>query len=354
MSWQDGVAARQKDVVKAGNYRAASRRLAVALWLSMALSATVNAQPILVPFLTQALPEQISSSSSLADLSLGQGVDASSKHIAPISPTQIMAADDELQAIAAKRGDTIVLHGTLRQGALIRASVTPGSEVQLNGQPLKVSPTGLLAFGFEREAAKQTLSIYYPDGRQQQLELVITPQHYRIQHVTGIAKQIMQPSKASITRAKQDAAQVRAARNEVSNGDGFAQTFIWPVTGRISGVYGSQRVYNGEPGRPHYGIDIAAPRGTGVKAPADGVVTLAVADMFYSGGTMIIDHGYGVSSSFLHLSQLRAKVGDKVKQGQIVANVGSSGRSTGPHLDWRINWFQMRLDPATVVGPMPE
>ncbi|MCF1427256.1 MAG: M23 family metallopeptidase [Shewanella sp.] len=253
---------------------------------------------------------------------------------------QVQAADIQLQ-------------GVLRQGALIRASVPVGSQVTLDGKPVKVSAAGKLAFGFDRNApAKQTLKVTLPDGGVVTRELTVAPQQYRIQQVKGIAKKIMQPKPKDVARAKQDSAQVSAARATDSARQDFSQDFIWPLIGRISGVYGSQRVYNGEPGRPHFGVDVAAPTGTRVVAPADGVITLAVPDMFYSGGTMIIDHGHGVSSSFLHLSKLLVPVGTEVKQGQEVAEVGSTGRSTGPHLDWRINWYQMRLDPTSVVPSM--
>ena len=130
--------------------------------------------------------------------------------------------------------------------------------------------------------------------------------------------------------------------------------FIWPTIGPISGVYGSQRILNGKPKWPHYGVDIAVPTGTEVRAPAGGVVTLAHPDMFYSGGTLIVDHGHGLSSAFLHLSKLRVKTGDKVKQGDVIAEVGATGRATGAHLDWRMNLFNRRIDPQLLVSPMAE
>ncbi|MGL4475109.1 MAG: M23 family metallopeptidase, partial [Shewanella sp.] len=179
-----------------------------------------------------------------------------------------------------------------------------------------------------------------------------TPRQYKIQQVTGIAKKIMQPDPKDVARAALDSQQVNRARAIDSDGMAFVSEFMWPLQGRISGVYGSQRVYNGEPGRPHFGVDIAAPRGTKAMAPADGVVTLAVPDMFYSGGTLIVDHGNGVNSTFLHLDKLLVNVGQSIKQGEVIALVGSTGRSTGPHLDWRLNWFNTRLDPATIVPAM--
>ena len=245
------------------------------------------------------------------------------------------------------------LQGELTQGAMLRGKVSPGTQVSLDQQPVKVTENGDFVIGFGRDAKlSHRLTMLNASGQTEVESIQLRKRDYQIQRIEGIAKKIMQPDPASIARAKQDAKMVRAARKTNSDRDDFLSDFIWPLQGRISGVYGSQRVYNGEPRRPHFGIDIAAPQGTGVVAPADGVITLWVPDMFYSGGTMIIDHGFGISSTFLHLSGSLVAVGDEVKQGQVIAKVGSSGRSTGPHLDWRINWFNVRLDPASIVGEM--
>ncbi|QDO83744.1 M23 family metallopeptidase [Shewanella psychropiezotolerans] len=249
----------------------------------------------------------------------------------------------------------IQLTGKMEQGALIRAMVEPGTQVYLNGKALKVTPEGAFAFGFSREAElKQELKLVYPDGLTQIKPLSIKTKEYKIDRVNGISKKIMKPDPKAVERSRKDSKQVRAARSQFSEIESFTQDFIWPLTGRISGVYGSQRVYNGKPGNPHYGVDVAAKTGTVVVAPADGVISLSVADMFYSGGTIILDHGYGVSSSFLHLSKLYVKDGEVIKQGQAIAEVGATGRVTGPHLDWRVNWYQMRLDPVTIVPNMAE
>ncbi len=249
----------------------------------------------------------------------------------------------------------IELSGKMEQGSLIRGKVPAGSKVSLNGTPLRVTPEGEFAFGVEREGAlKQTLQVVYADGLTEIKPLTFAKREYRISEVNGIAQKIMKPDPKAQERAAKDSAMTKAARATDSDITAFAKPFIWPLTGRISGVYGSQRVYNGVPGNPHFGVDVAAKTGTVVIAPADGVVTLAVPDMFYSGGTIIIDHGYGVSSSFLHLSKLYLKVGDSVKQGDKIAEVGATGRANGPHLDWRLNWYQMRLDPATLVPSMKD
>ncbi|WP_049767999.1 M23 family metallopeptidase [Shewanella pealeana] len=247
----------------------------------------------------------------------------------------------------------VELNGELSQGALVRAKVQPGTQVFLNDEAVKVNEFGQFAFGFAREAElEQMLKLVYPDGLTELKPLKLKQRQYKIQQVNGISKKIMKPDPKAQERAAKDSKQVKAARAQFTENDAFNQNFIWPLTGRISGVYGSQRVYNGKPGTPHYGVDVAAKTGTVVVAPADGVISLSVPDMFYSGGTMIIDHGYGVSSSFLHLSKLYVKQGQLVKQGDKVAEVGSTGRSTGPHLDWRVNWYQVRLDPTTVVPSM--
>ncbi|MGL5907780.1 MAG: M23 family metallopeptidase [Shewanella sp.] len=243
--------------------------------------------------------------------------------------------------------------GKFEQGALIRAQVPVGTQVRLNEKDIKVSPEGYLAFGFDRDGAQQQqLTLVYPNGLTEIKPLTVAQRQYNIQHVKGISNKIMKPDPIAQERAAKDAAQVKAARAILSDHTAVFQDFIWPLTGRISGVYGSQRIYNDVPGNPHFGVDVAAKTGTVVVAPADGVISLSVPDMFYSGGTMVIDHGYGVSSSFLHLSKLYVSAGTRVKQGQALAEVGATGRANGPHLDWRLNWYQMRLDPTSVVPPM--
>lgn len=240
------------------------------------------------------------------------------------------------------------------QGALIVGKTSPTNKVSLNGKAIKVSSTGDYALGFSRDEKNNSeLVIISPNGATEKRILKPLKREYNIQKVEGIAKKIMNPNKKANIRAGEDNKKISAARKVDSDLTAFAQGFIAPIEGTITGVYGSQRYYNGVPKRPHYGLDYAGKKGDPVKAPADGTVLMYVPDMFYSGGTMIIDHGHGVSSTFLHLSNSYVKVGDKVTKGQLVAAVGSSGRATGPHLDWRINWFNMRLDPALVLKLKP-
>ena len=244
----------------------------------------------------------------------------------------------------------IVLSGELSQGGLMVGKTQPGSTVVFDKETLKVSKNGEYAFGFGRDdKSTHILKVTLPNGKTYQKSLTPKQREYKIQRVNGIKKSIMKPNPKAVARAKQDSKQVKQARKTDSNLTHFATGFIPPIKGIVTGVYGSQRVYNGVPKTPHYGLDYAGKKGDPVKAPASGTIVLNVPDMFYSGGTMIIDHGHGVTSTFLHLSDSYVKVGDKVNQGDVVAAVGSTGRSTGPHLDWRINWFQTRLDPALAL-----
>ncbi|QDP02965.1 M23 family metallopeptidase [Thalassotalea sp. PS06] len=243
----------------------------------------------------------------------------------------------------------IDLQGEITQGSLMVGKTQPGNSVHLDDRALKVSRHGLFTFGFSRDD-EHNYQLKITSGNEELVKsLQPSKREYNIQRVNGIAKKIMNPDPKDIERARQDSKQIGQVRNQEADNIDFAHGFIAPSKGRVTGVYGSQRVYNGKPGNPHYGIDYAGKTGTLVQAPAAGVVTLWVPDMFYSGGTLVIDHGHGVTSTFLHLSGSLVKEGDNVLQGQNVAKIGSTGRSTGPHLDWRVNWFKVRLDPALVL-----
>ncbi|QOL24867.1 M23 family metallopeptidase [Thalassotalea sp. LPB0316] len=248
----------------------------------------------------------------------------------------------------------VSLSGEITQGALIIGKTQAGSQVSLDGKALPVSKNGDFAFGFGRDTTESVeLIVKSPSGKVHSETLTPSSREYNIQRVEGIARKIMNPDPKAVERARKDSAQVKQARAISSELTAFSQGFVAPIEGTITGVYGSQRYYNGVPKTPHYGLDYAGNTGDPVKAPADGKVILWVPDMFYSGGTMIIDHGQGISSTFLHLSGSYVDVGDDVKQGQVVAKVGASGRATGPHLDWRINWHNVRLDPALALKLKP-
>lgn len=245
---------------------------------------------------------------------------------------------------------TISITGEVKQGGLIVGKTNANNLVTLNEKPLTVSRQGDYVFGFSRDDEQSyQLVITQPDGSA--ISKILTPskQDYKLQRIEGIKKSIMQPNPEAVARSQQDSKKIKEARKISSDYTNFAKGFIPPIKGTITGVYGSQRIYNGVPKRPHYGLDYAGKIGDPVKAPASGKVLLWVPDMFYSGGTMIIDHGHGISSTFLHLSHSFVKKGDMVKQGDVVASVGNSGRTTGPHLDWRINWFDVKIDPALVL-----
>ncbi|MBK9664899.1 MAG: M23 family metallopeptidase [Gammaproteobacteria bacterium] len=241
------------------------------------------------------------------------------------------------------------LAGPLLQGGVVIGQVAPGTPVSLDGHALRVSEDGLFVIGFDRDSPQSHTLVAGAETR----ELAIKQREYAIQRVTGIAQNIMSPSAADLERIAREQRLVNAARGRDDPRSDFAAGFSWPILGPISGVYGSQRFYNGTPSRPHFGVDVAAPTGAPVHAPAPGIVTLAEPDLFYSGGTIIIDHGHELSSSFLHLSKVLVSVGQRVETGTLIAQVGATGRATGPHLDWRMNWRDARVDPQLLAGAMP-
>jgi len=245
-----------------------------------------------------------------------------------------------------------MLEGDFTQGGLVIGSTDPGNRVFLDGEAIRVSPEGRFLFGFTRDAsAEAVLEVRAADGAEERRVLHIAPRDYDIQRIDGLPRKMVTPPAAVLTRIRREGAAIRAARMHDTPATHFDSGFIWPAKGRISGVYGSQRILNGEPRRPHYGIDIAGPVGTPVIAPADGGVRLAERNLYYSGGTVILDHGHGLSSAFLHMHEVHIRVGDTLRQGDPVGSIGATGRVTGPHLDWRINWFDQRLDAGLLVPP---
>jgi murein DD-endopeptidase MepM/ murein hydrolase activator NlpD len=249
---------------------------------------------------------------------------------------------------------SLELKGRLEQGAVVLGKTEPGARVLHDGQQVPVSDKGDFIIGFDRDAPpKSRLELLLPDGRKMVEVLEVKRRKYRIQRIDGLPPSKVTPrKKADLERIRRDIAATRKARSLVDGRTDYLSGFQWPAKGRVSGVYGSQRVLNGKPKRPHYGVDIAGPVGKPVRAPADGIITLAHPDMFYSGATLIMDHGQGLSSTFLHLNRILVKEGEQVRKGQIVAEMGATGRVTGPHLDWRMNLRGKRVDPQTVVPPM--
>jgi murein DD-endopeptidase MepM/ murein hydrolase activator NlpD len=245
------------------------------------------------------------------------------------------------------------LKGNAVQGGLIFGQATPGSSLTLDGKAIPISSQGQFVIGFGRdETGTRQLRVVSAEGEVFQKDLTVETREYAIERVDGLPPKTVTPDPSSAARIKEDGRMVTTARQHRENQAFYASGFDWPAKGRISGVYGSQRVLNGEPRRPHFGMDIAAPNGSDVYAPADGLITMTHADMYFSGGTIILDHGQGLSSSFLHLSKILVETGTFVKQGDLIARVGSTGRASGPHLDWRMNWLDRRVNPQPLLGPM--
>jgi murein DD-endopeptidase MepM/ murein hydrolase activator NlpD len=240
-----------------------------------------------------------------------------------------------------------------QQGALVRGKVVPGSRVEFLGNTVYVDEQGNFILGLGRDApASVEVQVTDASGVTTHHSFDVVQRNYDIQRVYGIKEKFVTPSEANQRRIDHENHLIGEARRLRDPRADFAKGFAWPLQGPISGVYGSQRFFNGEPRQPHYGVDIVAPVGTKVRAPAAGKVTFAY-DMYYSGWTIVIDHGQGLSSSFLHLSKVLVKVGDTVRQGDVIAAVGATGRVTGAHLDWRMNWLDQRIDPQLLAPPMP-
>ncbi len=268
-----------------------------------------------------------------------------SKRIILILPFALFFAA-ELHAIS--------FEGEFIQGGLLIGQVQEGQTVSYQGKSIKLTTNNQFLLGLGRNAPAATnITINSQDQDPETITLEISPRQYNIQKIEGVPAKTVTPPASDLQRIKQDASMVREARKLVSNKQDFLKGFVKPANGPITGVYGSQRFYNGVPKSPHYGIDYAAPTGTPVIAPADGVVTFAHNDLFYSGGTLIIDHGHGLSSTFLHLSEILVKPDQQVTLGMEIAKIGATGRATGPHLDWRMNWLDQRIDPDLVLKVLP-
>ena len=243
--------------------------------------------------------------------------------------------------------------GQLTQGGFMRGQVPAGTRAaSLGDAPLHLASDGHFFAAFDRDSpAAQTLRLTYGDGREDLRSLMITPRAWRIQHVNAPLTGSVPPADFW-ERRKPELDLIAAARAYQTGAQGWRQDFIWPVKGRISGLFGRQRIYRGEPGSFHTGLDIAPGAGTPFAAPADGVVVLARSGFSLEGSLIIIDHGAGLNSAFLHAARILVNEGEAVRQGQIIGHVGASGRVTGPHLHWSVKWHAARLDPLLFTGPM--
>ncbi len=242
------------------------------------------------------------------------------------------------------------LEGSFKQGGMVIGQTEPGGKIFLGEKEVLVSPEGRFVIGFGRDENENViLKLISPAGITEELTLTIEPQTYKIERVDGLPERTVTIPEEEKLRRQKEQGMVREARSRVTGFLDWAGGFLKPAEGRITGVYGSQRILNGQPRWPHYGLDIAGDTGTPVLAPAGGIVRLAEKDFLLEGGIIIIDHGFGVNSTFLHLSKIAVNVGQRVEQGDDIGAIGMTGRATGPHLDWRINWGSVRLDPALVL-----
>lgn len=231
----------------------------------------------------------------------------------------------------------------------------PGASVEIDGRPLPIDADGRFVLGFGRDAREARLVVSLPGGARETRLLAIAPRRFDVQRIDGLPPATVTPDPADLARIAREREAVRAARvapSPAAQNGPVPRPFVWPATGPISGVWGSQRILNGEPRQPHYGVDVAAPRGTPVGAAAPGIVRLAET-LFLTGNTVIVAHGHGLTTTYAHLDRLFVRVGDEVASGTPLGELGATGRVTGPHLHWSLEWGEVRLDPALAVGPMP-
>ncbi len=248
----------------------------------------------------------------------------------------------------------VELPASATQGGLVAGRVARGCTVEFAGRSLRLAADGGFVFGLGRDAPPSVdVTVRDPGGRATVRSLAVAPRKWQVERVDGVPQSTVTPAPDIVARIAREQARVMQARLRDDAREDFRAGFAWPAQGRISGVYGSQRILNGTPKDPHYGLDIAAATGTPALAPAAGIVSFAAPDLYLTGGTVVIDHGHGLSSTFIHLSRVEVRVGERVVQGQRFGAIGMTGRASGPHLHWGMNWFDVRLDPGLVVQPPP-
>ena len=241
--------------------------------------------------------------------------------------------------------------GDFKQGSFILGKTDPNSKVFIDNRKIRVSNDGYFAFGLDRDRKNNVLIKINNNQENKIIEKKVYKRKYEIQRIDGLPPKQVTPPPEVYERIKKDNLLIGKARAIDSKLVFFKDKFIYPIDKYIiTGVYGSQRILNGKPRRPHYGVDFHAPEGTPVKSMMDGVVSLVENDMYFTGGTIIFDHGHGISTLYMHMKDINVKKGQKVKKGQIVGTLGQSGRATGPHLDIRLNWFETKLDPMTILN----
>ncbi len=246
--------------------------------------------------------------------------------------------------------NAVEFKGKFLQGHFIIGITNPSAKIIIDKKKIKVSKDGYFVFGLDRDRKFDVTITKIIGEKKEIITKQVQKRKYNIQRIDGLEKSKVTPPESVYKRIKDENNKIGEARAINSDLTFFKNKFIMPVDGIISGVYGSQRILNGKPRWPHYGIDIAAKQGTMIKSSGSGIVTMAEDDLYYTGGTIIMDHGHGISTIYSHLENILVSVGDKINQGDIIGTVGSTGRSTGPHLDFRVNWFQTRLDPMSLLS----
>lgn len=243
----------------------------------------------------------------------------------------------------------------MEQGGMVVGQTEAGAEIFLDGRRVRVGDDGQFVFGLSWDAPQiATIDVSLPDGSRERLKLTIKPQEYRVERIDGLPpKTVTIPEEERRRRTMERAMVVKARAGNTDLRD-WRSRFRRPAEGRISGVYGSYRILNGRPRSPHFGLDIAAPKSTPIVAPAGGVVTLAEKDFLLEGGIVIIDHGFGVTSTLFHMNTVEVEKGQSVQAGQLIGTIGATGRASGPHVDWRVNWLDVRLDPALLLDSLEQ
>lgn len=256
-----------------------------------------------------------------------------------VFPTAANAADER-----------IAFSGEWIQGGLIIGRTVPASRITFGDAPVRVSADGWFVGGIGRDAPPAvTIGAIFPDGSRKSYRMAVARRTYDIQRIDGLPQRKVTPGESDLRWIRSDATRIRTVRKIDSPAPYFMSGFVLPVDGRVSGVFGSQRILNGEPRRPHRGVDIAAPEGTPVVACADGIVALTDPKMYFTGQTVMVDHGHGLTSVYAHLSAISVEEGDFVRKGEVIGRVGMSGRATGPHLHWGVTVFGTHVDPLKVT-----
>ncbi len=244
---------------------------------------------------------------------------------------------------------TVEWRGEPAQGALLIGRTVPGTRLVLEGRAVRVSPAGLFALGFGRDhGPTATLSVTPPGGRAEDQALAVRPREWDVQHITGLPPAQVTPDESALRRIMAERARLAAARSTDSPLPHFADPLAWPARGRISGIFGSQRILNGQPRQPHYGLDVAGPVGSPVSAALAGRVVLS-GEFFFFGNLLVLDHGHGVNTLYAHLSERLVGEGEEVGRGHLIAKMGATGRVTGPHLHFSLSWYQTFLDPQPLL-----